>query len=116
MKIYHGTFKKEFNLHEGVCFTESRDVAETYATYQFGANLLVEAEIDTEGLKIVEINGGYDHDENIAIGDDGKTIDDADVLIFTDEGIDGYEHTTVRLMTEKAIEQTKIIGTEIVEG
>jgi hypothetical protein len=106
MELYHGAHT-DFTLHTGICFTDSVMVAANYAGMNGEVGII---EADLSGLEVVDLGLGYNHDENVAAGDDGEDLG-ADVLIYDDEDINGRIHTTWRLMTEAAVAKVTIVET-----
>ena len=101
MRLHHGAHT-EYVLHVGQCYTDDERSAEIYANGGSVATI----EIDLSDLIVVEVED-YDHDDNMAPGDDGKTRG-ADVLIYQDEDERGRTHTTYRLMTRAAVATARI--------
>jgi len=110
--LYHGcttttanalTQGEAFRL--GTCFTESAVAA---ATYAYNGSL-VEVEIDLSGLIVTEV-AGYDRDSDTAPGDRGLSeFAGIDIIVYEDEDLHGREHTTYRIISERALERVRII-------
>lgn len=103
MEMWHGK-SGALALHPGVCLAGTREVAANYALYgAYGPDRLVHGvEGDWAGLRVVELDGGYDRDANVAPGDTGE-YPDADVIVYDDETPSGQYHRTWRLMTPAAV-------------
>lgn len=105
MTLYHGAHT-QFALHTGQCWCRDVENAECYA----GRNgVVVTAEIDMSGLRVVEVEG-YDRDADYAIGDRASDVVDADVIEFADEDARGRQHRTWRIMSDKALAAVKVIA------
>lgn len=110
--LYHGCTTPTANalaqgeaFRLGTCFAESATAAATYA-YK---GSLVEIEIDLSGLIVTEV-AGYDRDSDTAPGDrDLSEFAGIDVLVYEDEDLHGREHTTYRLISNRALERVRII-------
>ena len=106
MTLYHGAHTR-FALHVGQCWTPCERAAQAYAD---GSGIVVEAELDLDGLDVWECEG-YDRDADNAPGDslasleewDLPTAGSIDVIIFDDEDMYGRPHKTYRLMSELAV-------------
>lgn len=105
--FYHGAHTR-FAIHPGLCITDDRDAAEVYASFR---GEIATLEIDLSGLRVVEV-AGYDHDSNTAAGDDGATVDGADVLVFGDADERGRQHRTWRLMTAAAVARVVVVSVD----
>lgn len=101
--LYHGAHTK-YALHVGQCYTPERDSAEAYA---LGRGVVAEIELCLDGLRVVELDHGYDRETNDAPADldpaAAAVEHSADVVIFSDEDDRGREHTTYRLLTPAAV-------------
>lgn len=96
-RMFHGAHTR-FTTHRGLCLTDDIAAALVYADEH---GTIAHAEVDFGGLRVVEVDG-YNHDANVAIGDDGNDHG-ADVLVFGDEDASGRQHTTWRLMSDAAV-------------
>jgi hypothetical protein len=104
--MYHGN-GDELALHEGLCLTDDARIA---AEYAYGDGGVVHTiEVDLTGLAVCEVEG-YDRSENSAPGDD-LTQWDADVIVYTDETINGRPHRTWRLMSAAALAAVRHVAT-----
>jgi hypothetical protein len=103
--LHHGAHTK-FSLHIGQCFTDDRSAADSYAC-QGRAGEIATISADFDGLRVVELDAGYDRDANSAPGDDDAAElaaeHGADVIIYDDEDIRGQSHRCWRLLTEAAL-------------
>lgn len=106
MTLYHGAHTR-FALHVGQCWTPCERAARAYAD---GSGIVVEAELDLDGLDVWECEG-YDRDADSAPGDSLASLEEwglptdgsIDVIIFDDEDMFGRPHKTYRLMSELAV-------------
>jgi hypothetical protein len=101
MNVYHGSHNNLLgtgSAHEGMCFTESIDSAESY-----GSEIYT---LDLDGLTIVECDG-YDREENYAPADSSayRSKFDCDVIKYDDEDEHGRQHTCYRILSARAIER-----------
>ncbi len=115
--MYHGTHEA-LALHEGLCLALEADVAAAYARQNVlpGETPTVHTvEVALDGLRVVEVPG-YDRDLNYAPGDEDEDVyDDVDVLVYADEDVHGRQHTTWRLMTERALAAARVVTSRPVE-
>jgi hypothetical protein len=103
LHLYHGTKDSgDWKPHIGLCLTKDCDTAESYAG-KYKKGKVIEFSFRDDDLNIVEVDG-YDRDEDFSPGDDGVFPDDADIIYFEDEDMDGYEHVTYRVASNKALE------------
>jgi len=113
MRAYHGNHESAVVLHPGLCLTESDDAVREYGRpgyHRPGWVHTLELDLDALGLIIVAMDG-YDHDANVAPGDDGDYCG-ADVLVYDDETDTGRRHGTYRLMTPAALAAVTVTGSE----
>jgi hypothetical protein len=103
MKLYHGNWAKVASKHIGLCLTDNAERAADYG------RVISEVEIRLDGLTIEEVDVGYDHDTNVAIGDDQLELADVDVLVYEDESPTNRAHTTYRLVSRKALDAIRSI-------
>ena len=101
MRLHHGAHTA-FTAHKGLCLTPSCSAAMTYAQ----SGLLVLADIDLDGLTVLEVDD-YDRNTDDAPGDDGDAHG-ADVLVYADETETGLAHRTYRLMSAAAIARLQV--------
>lgn len=114
MTLYHGCttttaegLAKGEAFRLGTCFAEAATAA---ASYAYNGSL-VEVEIDLSGLIVTEVDG-YDRDSDTAPGDrDLSEFAGVDVLVYEDEDHNGREHTTYRIISERALGRVRIIDT-----
>ena len=102
--LYHGSHTGTITLHEGICLTAQRDVAERYAGR---LGVVGEIDIDLDSLVVVRV-AGYDHDANYAPADDDEfraahRAAGVDVLVYDDEDESGREHACYRLISDRAL-------------
>lgn len=111
--LYHGT-TTDFadaliageSVRPGFCLAPK---ATTAAAYTWNGAIL-EIEIDLSDLIVTELDSGYERDSNIAPADaDVSEFVGMDVLVFEDEDPHGANHTTYRLISERALERVRII-------
>jgi len=105
---YHGT--ENLKLHEGICLTTSIDSAQQYA----GPHGIV-YEIELSDDLTTERVDGYDHDTNNAPADfvDFRRECAArgiDIVIYDDEDIDGTRHDCIRIVSDRALASTIVVG------
>jgi len=100
LELYHGAHTK-FTPHVGICLTDDPDAARAYAQ-QGSSGEIAQVHLDLSNLHVYDVEG-YDRDSNDAPGDDGQTIDGADVLVYQDEDEMGRQHMTWRLMSPDAV-------------
>lgn len=105
MQAFHGAHTA-YTLHLGQCWTDEADIADSYA----GRNgVIMEATIDLSGLDMVEVDG-YDRDADEAPGDMDVDAFDCDVIVYDDEDMFGTQHTTWRLVSERAVAAVALVG------
>lgn len=101
---------------EGWCLTDDEARAERYG--RAGATLAT-IDIDLDGLTVVEV-AGYDRDENETPADSAafraaRAAEGADVLVYEDEDESGRQHTTWRLVSDRAVAACRVVGTRIID-
>jgi hypothetical protein len=111
MTMYHGSRDEQIVLHEGLCLTGSYWNAVSYA---MGARRFAhEVTVGLDGLTVLNLDEGFDRDENIAPADlDPAGFPGTDVLVFTDEDPQGREHETYRLLTPAALAAVTVVSAE----
>lgn len=97
---------------EGWCLTDNADRASAYGRNGWMATI----EIDLGGLTVVEV-AGYDRNENETPADSAAfraahAAAGADVLVYQDEDERGRQHTTWRLVSERAIAACRIVSVD----
>jgi len=107
MKLYHGNTDKTLTLHVGLCLTDDEDSA---ANYSYRSGVVHTVVLDFRDLTVVEVEDGFDYDAVVAVGDDGATINGADVLEYEDCDTFGRTHATWRLMTPAALAALTVVG------
>jgi hypothetical protein len=102
----------EFGLYEKICFTPSKDGAETYAKKWWNKSnkYVAHVRFDPSGLLIKHLENGYDHEENVAPGDSESDEYDADIIIFDDEDMNGNPIETYRFMTQRGLNSIVLVA------
>lgn len=100
MTLYHGAHTR-FALHVGLCLTDDRSSAETYRQ---GKGELAEVELDLTGLCVLDLDEGYNRDEDEAPADRDPSEFDCDVIVYDDEDLRGRPHRTWRLVSDRAVD------------
>lgn len=121
MRLYHGKDKGcgKFAAHQGLCLTNNLDAAGSYANYinrETGAVYIVDIEMRDLHIKEVESFRVDDAGDWVAVGDDMAELVELDtqgidVIKYQDIDHDDNSHTTWRLVSKKAIEACKLVGT-----
>ena len=99
MTLTHGTRNETMALHVGLCLTDDRRAARHYG------ETLTDVEIDLAGLVVEQVET-YDHETNTAAADSDCAAYAArgvDVITYEDETERSYQHTTWRLVSERAV-------------
>jgi hypothetical protein len=114
MTMFHGTSSAGLPLHEGLCLAEDDERAWDYARCAFGDIRYVHrAELDLDGLTVLELDEGYQRDGNVAPADlDPAGFPGTDVIVFDDETPHGRYHVTYRLLTSRALAALTYVSTE----
>ena len=102
--LYHGSHTRLTIGHEGQCFTDDADCAETYAG---GRGVFMSVEIDLDSLTVEECDG-YDRDTNEAPADSAEfraaaAARGVDILVYDDESESGRQHTCWRIVSARAM-------------
>ena len=110
--LLHGS-KRTAIPHIGLCLTDSKRSAGSYAVQaagMYGDAIVTVVEVDFTDLEVVEV-ASFDRDDNRAVGDDGEPGEGVDVIVYEDEDYHGQQHTTWRLVSDRALAAVRIIGT-----
>jgi len=102
--LYHGAHSKLTIGHEGQCFTDDLNVAQTFARSN---GSIISVELD-DGALVVEWCDGYDHDTDDCPADHADfraaaAARGVDVLCYDDEDEQGRELTCWRIVSARAI-------------
>lgn len=108
--LYHGTRRTNHQPHVGMCLTDSIRSAREYATR---GGVILEIEVDLGDLVIAEVDG-HDWDSDEAVGDRERDIlalrdEGIDVVVYDDADAAGREHSTWRLVSERAIARVRLL-------
>ena len=119
-KLFHGNSEPDWKPKEGSCLIGEPDIAAEYAEYRSGSGAhLYKIGIDETGLKKAYLEA----DDDAIWADDDADLDafraqarregfdgDEDIYEYEDTGPDGgMSGTCTKLMTPKAVRQTKVL-------
>lgn len=103
--LYHGT-SGTATLHRGLCLTDDPHSAAIYAADKNDGGLVTEIALDLNGLDVIDVE--YDYDGCEPIIPDGCS---ADVVCFADCDMQGRDHDTWLLLTDRAVSAATITDT-----
>lgn len=101
---YHGTAGTAVT-HVGFCLADDEEAAAGYAAHRNAGATVSEVHVHTAGLTVIEVD--YDYDGCEPIIPDGCT---ADIVTYIDSDMQGRDHGTWMLLTQAAVDATRIVG------
>lgn len=109
----HGS-RRGVALHIGLCLTDDRGAAISYANRGGYMGTVSTVELDLSGLRVVEMEGFGEGDTLDACGDREEEIrdlqaDGVDVVTFDDQDYEGDTHRTWRIISQRALERVKVL-------
>ena len=123
LALYHGTYTTDMVLHQGLCLADDWGAASRYADQYRDCGddtpAVHTVELDLTGLTVVELPQSWDSQPETAGQDAARFADadsdaypDVDVLVYTDHALGLDQMTTYRLLTDRALAQVTITGSE----
>ena len=108
VQMLHGTTRKDWAPHIGVCLTDDEAGAMESAAIHGGAVRLMGVDIDMTGLVVVDKTDMVDRDSQFWPGDTQKSIaalraEGVDVVTYDDETESGSEMKCWRIISDRAL-------------
>lgn len=113
MKLMHGS-RRPLALHIGICLTDDRAAAISYANRGGYMGTVATVELDLAGLRVVEVESFGEGETADACGDREEEIrdlqaDGVDVVTFDDQDYEGDTHRTWRIISQRALERVQVL-------
>ena len=103
--LAHATQADNFQPHVGLCLS---DEIASVISYAPSGTLYV---FELSGANVVDVDGGWDHDSVVAVGDDGdfSAYGNADAICYDDSDMNGRDHETIRIASAAGVTALRLV-------